>query len=208
MGFIFALFIALLLIFVGLFAGTFNQRRHLASLISRESDSRDFLVTDLRSFSHATTRLVPTIVTAEVVISADYFKTFVANLKKLIVGELGIYLRLTDRARREAVIRLIEQARAQGYNAICNLRIDSADIGKNALRTRGNRGRPAAMVAVLASATAYHRDVTPASVTTVRASASKRETNPVRLSYAAPSINPGNPHSVWQEPQYQQFRPK
>ena len=47
-------------------------------------------------------------------------------------------------------MRIIEQARSQGYNAVCNVRLETADVGGSSSRRR------AAMAAILASATAYH----------------------------------------------------
>jgi uncharacterized protein YbjQ (UPF0145 family) len=63
------------------------------------------------------------------------------------------YQSLATRARREALLRIIEKAKSQGYNAICNLRMDSADIGGSATSKKGS-----VMVSIIASATAYHID--------------------------------------------------
>jgi len=89
-------------------------------------------------------------VTAEVVIASDYFKMFLASLRKLIGGNLRSYETLMERARREAVLRLIEQARGHQFNALCCVRIESSNIGKGVMP----------MVAVLASATAYRAPTT------------------------------------------------
>ena len=62
-------------------------------------------------------------------------------------GEMKAYVKLIERARREALLRVVEQARQMGYNAICNLRLQTADIG-------GSRRFP--MGSIMASATAYH----------------------------------------------------
>ena len=39
---------------------------------------------------------------------------------------------LLTRARREATLQLLELARDNGYNAVCNIRLDMADIGSMA----------------------------------------------------------------------------
>jgi uncharacterized protein YbjQ (UPF0145 family) len=88
---------------------------------------------------------------AEAVIASDYLKTFLAGLRNIFGGEVGSYVTLATRARREALVRMMEQAHAQGYDALCNVRMDPADIGGNTAR----RGVP--MVAILASGTAYSR---------------------------------------------------
>lgn len=140
------------LLALGLLAGGFAERRHLRNLATREANNGGFFISQVKLFPGlARGPKAPTIVISEVVIATDYFKTFLAALRKIFGGELRSYRSLLDRARREALQRLVEQARTQGYNAICNVRIESADVGGNTMRRR------AAMVAILASATAYHR---------------------------------------------------
>ncbi|MFV2069095.1 MAG: YbjQ family protein [Pirellulales bacterium] len=78
-----------------------------------------------------------------------------ASFKNLVGGELKSYESMLDRARREATLRILEQAREAGYNALCNLRLETADVGGNTSPTN-NRGGKAAMATILASATAYH----------------------------------------------------
>jgi uncharacterized protein YbjQ (UPF0145 family) len=82
-------------------------------------------------------------------------KVFFASLRRFFGGELGSYRSLMERARREAILRLIERARVLGYNALANVRIEGADVGGNATR----RGLP--MVGVIAHATAYHAEPPP-----------------------------------------------
>jgi hypothetical protein len=59
-----------------------------------------------------------------------------------------------DRARREATLRMIDQARLAGYNAICNVRYESADIAGNAA-TNDGRTKPLKMASCTVSGTAY-----------------------------------------------------
>lgn len=148
-GIEFGILVALLTL--GLLAGGFAERRHLRLLAGREADNGDFLISQIKSFPGAARgTTAPTIVIAEAVIATDYFKTFIATLRKIFGGELRSYHSLLDRARREALQRLVEQASDLGYNALCNVRIETADVVGNTMRRR------AAMVAILASATAYH----------------------------------------------------
>jgi uncharacterized protein YbjQ (UPF0145 family) len=144
----------LVLVLLGMSAGTVAQRRHLRSLAAREADSGGFLITQIRFFPFAVVGPAPpTLVCSEVVISSDYFKTLLGNLRKIFGGELASYRSLVERARREAVQRLVEQATGRGYNAICNVRFETSDISGAA---KGGRG--IVMVTLLASATAYHCD--------------------------------------------------
>ena len=63
-----------------------------------------------------------TIVLGEVVIASDYFKTFVAWLRKLFGGELRTYETMMSRARREAKLRMLEQADDFGAELVVNTR--------------------------------------------------------------------------------------
>ena len=92
----------------------------------------------------------PRMFVGEAVIATDYLKSFLAKFRNLFGGEIKSYQSLLDRARRESLLRILEQARADGYNAICNVRFATADIGGNSAMRR------VATVAILASATAYH----------------------------------------------------
>jgi uncharacterized protein YbjQ (UPF0145 family) len=146
--------IVLFLLALGLIAGTIAERKHLANLTEREENNGPFLVTQLKSFpAYAPGSPDPQFVVAEAALSSDYFRTFIAKIRRLFGGEMKSFHALLQRARREATQRVIEQAQALGYNAICNLRLDSADIGGNSKR------QGAAMVCIIASATAYHFEV-------------------------------------------------
>ncbi len=150
----FQLGFVLFLLALGLIAGTIAERKHLASLAQREESNGPFLVTQLKSFpAHAPGSPVPQFVVAEAALSSDYFRSFIASIRRLFGGEMKSFHALLQRARREATQRVIEQAQSHGYNAICNLRLDAADVGGNSKR------KGAAMVCIIASATAYHFDV-------------------------------------------------
>ena len=92
----------------------------------------------------------PAIVVGETVIATDYLKSFLARLRNIFGGEIRSYRTLLERARREALLRIVEEARGMGYNAVCNVRFETADVGGNSTM------RKVAMVAILASGTAYH----------------------------------------------------
>lgn len=155
MDFLIQLGFGLVLLLVGLSAGMVAERKHLRDLAAREAVLlREVLVTDLRSFpSLAADAGGAMLVTGESVISSDYFKTFVAALKKIIGGELRTLETLMSRARREAVLRMVELARRQGYDAVCNVRLETVDISGSEVAS--NKGMT--MATVVASGTAYRR---------------------------------------------------
>lgn len=154
---LFAIYILppLLLILLGLVAGKIAEQNHLRDLARREAGLREMLVTDVRGFDPAVDRSqTPTMVVAEAIISTDYLKSFLARLRNIFGGEVKSFLTLIQRARREALLRIMEQARDRGYNAICNARLETADIG---LSTGAQAQRGATMSAIIASGTAYRR---------------------------------------------------
>lgn len=145
------LVIVITLLALGLVAGGAAERKHLRSLDDRERAHADIFTTDIKTFPHADPHQPGAeMLVAEVVIAADYLKTFLAGLRGLIGGEMRSYQTLLLRGRREAMQRLREQARARGYDALGNVRFETADVGGNA------SGRRMPMAAILASGTAYH----------------------------------------------------
>ncbi len=155
----FSVGIGAILIAIGFFAGRFAERKHLASLEKRESALATMLVTDLKNFPAAMGEVAfagngvhAMLVTGEAVISSDYFKTFLSFFRKIIGGELGHYRLLLERARREASVRMLEQARSLGYDAVCNVRFEGYDI---AAGIKAGNKKPIVSVAVQASGTGY-----------------------------------------------------
>jgi uncharacterized protein YbjQ (UPF0145 family) len=76
-------------------------------------------------------------VAGNVVVSLDYFKRFLASLRNLVGGRVGSYETLLDRARREAVLRLKQQAMQRGYGAVINLRLETTRMAN---ASRGGKG--------------------------------------------------------------------
>ena len=139
-----------ILLLVGWTVGTARERAHFRSLEERERHLGHILVTDIKTFPPAAEPApCPTLVMGQAVIASDYLKSFVANLRRIVGGELRSYETLMTRARREAIVRMMEKAHAGGYNAVCNVRLTTADIGGMS----GARG--AVMVEAFVAGTAY-----------------------------------------------------
>lgn len=67
---------------------------------------------------------------ASVVLSHDYFKWVWAQIHNFFGGRLITYESLLDRARREAIVRLKQQAEKLGAVEILALRLVSTEIGQ------------------------------------------------------------------------------
>ena len=89
------------------------------------------------------------LVHGSVVISLDYFKRVIAGLRGLIGGRIRTYEPLLDRARREALLRMAEDAKKRGYDAVVNVRLETSRLA-NARRD----GQATAGVEMLAFGTA------------------------------------------------------
>ncbi len=141
------------LILLGLLAGRYTERKHLRELDYREGELRGMIVSNLNCFpGGALPTPTPALIVGEASIASDYLKTLLASLRNLIGGEVRSFESLQMRARREATLRVMEQAHAQGFNAVGNLRLETADIGGNITT---NQKRRSVVVSVIASATAY-----------------------------------------------------
>ncbi len=138
---------------LGFFVGSNVERSHFRDLERREALHRDFLVTQVDHFPFRQRGAKPpVIVMADTVIACDYLKAFLASWRNLFGGEVRSYNRMMERARRESILRLIEAAKQQGYNAICNVRLETADIGGSVV---SGDNKKLAMAAIQATATAY-----------------------------------------------------
>ncbi len=83
-------------------------------------------------FPPMTQRASQALVTGSVVVSEDYFKRVVSGLQSLFGGRLRAYESLLDRARREAVLRMKQEARDKGAKMIINVKFQTFSIpGRN-----------------------------------------------------------------------------
>ena len=71
-----------------------------------------------------------TLVGGNVVISVDYFKRVVAGLRTIVGGRITTYESLLERARREAILRMKEDAKAKGARFVVNVKLETASITK------------------------------------------------------------------------------
>ena len=139
----------LALLVVTYLIGSAVERRHQRILRKREIRSRNLPALTFET-PPADWRIEDgTLVTGSVVISIDYFKRFLAGLRALVGGRVASYESLLDRARREALLRMKEQAFEAGYRAVVNVRLETSRLASSSRRGQGTSG-----VEVLAFGTA------------------------------------------------------
>ncbi len=59
-------------------------------------------------------------------------KDLLAGLKNLVGGELTGYTELLNEARKEAISRMVEEARGLGANAVVNVRFATSSVAQGA----------------------------------------------------------------------------
>ena len=131
------------------FIGSAIERRHFRSIREREELLHDFPVVSFDTMPADWNAASATMVTGSIVISLDYFKRVIAGLRGLVGGRIKTYEPLLERARREALLRMSESARAQGFDAIFNVRLETSRLAN-----AGRDGKGTAGVEMLAFGTA------------------------------------------------------
>jgi uncharacterized protein YbjQ (UPF0145 family) len=132
---------------IGFFFGMSNEKNHYKSIRSREDKFKDLPAVNLKKNPYQDSQVFEQrLVIGSTVVSIDYFKLVIAGIKSLFGGRLRSYESLVDRARREAVLRMKEQA--QGFSMILNIRIETSSISK------GPNNKSVGSIEVLAYGTA------------------------------------------------------
>ena len=129
--------------------GSLIESSHYRSLRRRENASKRFAAITFPTLPESWSVLESELVMSNVVVSIDFFKRFVAGLRALVGGRIRAYETLLDRGRREAVMRVKEEARDRGFHAVINLRLETARLATSSDRREGTAG-----VEVLAFGTA------------------------------------------------------
>ncbi len=117
------------LVVIGFVFGRINEAKHFADLNRREEQMRHMVLMDTKTIPGDMLR--SDFVAGNVVVSVDYYKLVGASLRTLIGGEIASYQSLLTRARREAVLRMSEQANAMGAHYIANVRIETSSVFQN-----------------------------------------------------------------------------
>ena len=142
------LIVFITLLAMGFFFGRMAEKKHYKSIIKREKLLNNIITVNSRIPPPYETPVSTCLVAGSVVVSVDYFKRFISGLRALIGGRMVSYESLLDRARREAILRMKQQARELNADMIFNIKFETSSISKNA---RGRIGS----IEVLAYGTAF-----------------------------------------------------
>lgn len=123
--------VVLALLVIGLVFGRMAEKRHFREIGEKEASLCDILVFNEPRLPPGQQFARAQLVTGSVVIAEDYFKRLAAALKSLVGGRLTAYESLMDRGRREAVVRMKEDARRLGATMIFNVRFETASLSED-----------------------------------------------------------------------------
>lgn len=105
------------------------EKKHYKKIIEKEKEHREMVVLskkDAKVLWVTWTLLV----TSNIVLSIDYFKKFIAWFIHFFWWRMKVYETLLDRARRDTLVNIKEQAKKKWYDAIVNLRLETSSISK------------------------------------------------------------------------------
>ncbi|MEM7257018.1 MAG: heavy metal-binding domain-containing protein [Pseudomonadota bacterium] len=120
------IFVVLLVLGYGF--GQLNERRHYKSIQKRESELQSVVAVGSR-IPPADALYRQQLVVGSVVVASDYFKSFVASLVNIFGGRVRTYEPLLDRGRREALLRVKEQAKDINASMVFNIKYETSRIG-------------------------------------------------------------------------------
>jgi len=127
------LIVFLTLMALGYLAGSALEKKHYSSIIEREKEFLHIPAVTTKSVPYPPEQIRSLeLVDGSAVISVDYFKRILARLRNIFGGTIKSYESLLDRARREAILRMKEQAPDAAI--IVNVRIETSAIGKYSAR--------------------------------------------------------------------------
>ncbi|WP_017297451.1 YbjQ family protein [Nodosilinea nodulosa] len=135
-----------ILLGIGYFFGTRAEKQHFQLLQRREQAIGGLMLSTAGAKVSLPKAQQAQLFTGSVVISSDFFKTFIAGILNLFGGRITVYESLLERGRREALLRMEEAALAWGADQVVNIRIQTAELG-------GNSGKGVVALEVIAYGT-------------------------------------------------------
>lgn len=112
---------------LGWLAATWFERRHFKSMSEREILLQGISVNTAKRISSCEPEGV-TLLIGSVVVAHDYFRTLIIFFRRVIGGNIQPYERLVERGRREALIRLKEEADLRGIDRVINVRFTTNSV--------------------------------------------------------------------------------
>lgn len=147
----FDLVVIVILLVVSYFTGTHIEKKHLVSLRLREKNLLR-LPRITQTKQPASTAQNVRMVSGSAVIAADFFRHYLSMLISLFGGNIGVLESLLDRARREAVLRMLESCSDADY--ISGVRYETSALSEES----SQRALPVVEVMVYGTAVYLSKD--------------------------------------------------
>ena len=128
------IFVTVILCAIGFIFGSIGENNHYRSIVEREANYRRILMFNEKHPPATIAGHDFFLVTGSVVMSGDYFKQMVAALKQLFGGRLTSFESMLDRGRREALLRMKEEAASKGATMIFNVSFQTTMLNNSGQR--------------------------------------------------------------------------
>jgi len=128
----FEIVLVCVMLLVGLVFGRRAEKRHLKSIVKREHrlNGLPAIATRYPPSGEKIPKYDQKLVTGNVVVASDYFKTFYSGLINIFGGRVAPFESLIDRARREAMLRMKEEAKTLNADLIVNVKYQTSSISQ------------------------------------------------------------------------------
>ncbi|MFH1772122.1 MAG: heavy metal-binding domain-containing protein [Candidatus Omnitrophota bacterium] len=123
------LIITVIFFVVVFIVGTRIEKNHYKAVKEKEKDFANLPAVSSKKVADLDRVTDSCLVSGCIVISNDAFKKLVAQIYNIFGGRISVYETLFDRARREAIIRMKEQARVFGADMVVNTRFETSRLG-------------------------------------------------------------------------------
>jgi len=135
---VYQLIIVLVLMVLGYVIGSHREKKHYESILQREKNLNDVMLFDVKNIPESLSATGGYLVVGHSVISVDYFKKYVAGLRMLFGGRLKVFESLLDRGRREAILRMKEEAKKLNSNMVFNIKFETSSVSKGSKNSIGS----------------------------------------------------------------------
>ena len=120
------------LLVLGYLFGSMAERRHFKRIREREALGQNLPVVASR-YPPKDRQYAQHLVSGSVVVASDYFKGFLAGLVNIFGGRVTPFESMLDRARRESILRMKDQATALGAAYVFNIKYDTTRLATGRL---------------------------------------------------------------------------
>jgi uncharacterized protein YbjQ (UPF0145 family) len=117
------------------------ERRHLRQLVAREALVSDITLSagpkalEDSPIGNSARIMTSDFLMGSIVLSHDVFRSITIFFARLFGGNISHYERLLETARREAIVRLREEAVGLGIKKVINVKIAATSIRKSGVKT-------------------------------------------------------------------------